>query len=113
MSGLLPGKATTCISADSTIEVDDAEHVLVEYLNSVTAAGLPPHRLFLKPQMPLMVLRNICPLERLCNDTRLIIRRVRGMMLLETTIISGQHASKVALMPRMTLEPTNSTLPYR
>ena len=113
VSNILPGEATLCTSADSTLNNDDAVQVPVEYLNSITTAGLPPHRLLLKPQMPLILLRNICPSEGLCNGTRLILRRVHGSILLEATIANGQHAGKVALIPRMSLEPTDTTLPYK
>ncbi|XP_066384831.1 ATP-dependent DNA helicase PIF1-like [Miscanthus floridulus] len=45
-----------------------------EFLNTLTPNGLPPHVLKLKIGCLVILLRNIDPVNRLCNGTRLIIR---------------------------------------
>ncbi|GKB68753.1 DNA helicase [Tanacetum coccineum] len=47
-----------------------------EYLNSLSFAGLPPHRLELKVGTPIMLLCNINIIGGLCNGTRLIVTRL-------------------------------------
>ncbi len=48
LSDQFPGEPTILNSADSKADEEDATRFPVEYLNTLTPAGLPPHRLFLK-----------------------------------------------------------------
>ena len=49
---------TVLLSADS-VEEQQGGAVPVEYLNTLLPSGLPPHRLTLKMDAPIMLLRNI------------------------------------------------------
>ena len=69
MSTMLPGVQISYASADELQNTDDLIRFNTEYLNSLLPNGFPPHRLLLKPGMPLMLLRNINPREGLCNGT--------------------------------------------
>lgn len=61
----------------------------------------PPGHLRLKRGMPVLLLRNICPEEGLCNGTRLIILETRTR-LLECLIISrGKYFKKFCTIPRI------------
>ena len=43
--------------------VDKAEQGIMEdFLNSLTPNGFPPHELFLKPNYPIILIRNIDPI---------------------------------------------------
>ena len=56
--------------------VDDPHYYYPEeFLNTLTPNGLPPHVLKLKISCLVILLRNTDPANRLCNGTRLIIRR--------------------------------------
>lgn len=59
---LLSCDTATCDNNDSTYPD--------EYLNSLNPSGMPPHKLILKPGMPVMLLRNLNPLGGDCNGTR-------------------------------------------
>ncbi|KEH40680.1 PIF1-like helicase [Medicago truncatula] len=50
-----------------------------EFLNTVTASGLPNHKLRLKVGVPVMLLRNIDTRYGLCNGTRLVITRMGSL----------------------------------
>ena len=50
-----------------------AEATLPEYLNSLDPRGLPPHKLHLRLNAIVMLIRNISIHESLCNGTRLRI----------------------------------------
>ena len=64
------------LSADSVEDRDSVHlnHYPVEFLNILTPSGTPPHRLVLKVGVPIILLRNLSPVEGLCNGTRLIVR---------------------------------------
>nr|GEX98464.1 DNA helicase [Tanacetum cinerariifolium] len=46
---------------------------LMEYLNTLTFPGFPPHELQLKVGTPIMMLQNVNLSGGLCNDTRMIV----------------------------------------
>eukprot|EP00122_Pirum_gemmata_P011692 Pgem_evm1s10834 len=68
-----PGVFREYKSSDVLLENAVAESNIVdtEFLNSLTINNLPLHNLKLKPNCPIMLLRNICPAQGLCNGTRL------------------------------------------
>ena len=97
------GEPTILSSADSTVNVDDATRITIEYLNSLIPSGLPPHCLYLKLGMILMLLRNLNPKHGLCNGTRLILLRVHNSHLVECKIAYGKHSGRVVLIPQLDL----------
>ena len=107
-----PGQQQTFYSADA-IETEpnnstDSDHVPVEYLRSITASGLPPSELHLKPGCSLILLQNLAPTRGLCNGTRLILRRATGHVL-EVEIIGNQHNGEITFISRIGLTPSNET----
>ncbi|XP_027086479.1 uncharacterized protein [Coffea arabica] len=61
------------ISSDRTLnEKDQGDYE--DFLNSLSPKGLPPHKLILKENCPVILPRNLNPMEGLCNGTRLICR---------------------------------------
>ena len=114
-----PGEETVLMSADSVSQDDEASHLNfqpypMEFLNSITASGLPLAKLALKPGCPLMLLHNLDPSKGLCNGTRLILVNIRPHVL-ECRIITGDErfAGKHVLIPRLVLEPSNDLLPVK
>lgn len=91
-------------SADNP--ADHSFHLTPEFLRSVDASGLPPGELHLKVGCPLILLRNLAPRRGLCNGTRLILRRA-SERILEVEIIGGDHRGEIALIPRISLTPSN------
>uniref|UniRef100_A0A0L8GV44 ATP-dependent DNA helicase n=1 Tax=Octopus bimaculoides TaxID=37653 RepID=A0A0L8GV44_OCTBM len=71
----LPGVCHIYNSIDTVLNIDEAVNYPVEFLNSPTSTGLPPHNLHLEIRAPVMLLRNLDP-PKLCNGTRLIIKNV-------------------------------------
>ena len=108
-----PGEALQLVSADAMVgEGEEGLQVPQEYLNTLTAPGFPPHRLTLKPGMPVMLLRNLSPAEGLCNGSRLLIRRVISGRLLEATVACGPHRGRQVFLPRITLRPPDDLFPF-
>ena len=105
--------ASECRSADATVEADDALAVPTELLNTFNVSGMPKHELYLKPYMPVMLLRNLDPRAGLCNGTRLIVRRVINGRLLEAQIASaGEHQGDIVYFPRIQLIPEEVAFPW-
>ena len=111
VTGIFPGRAEECHSADATVG-EEQEPVPQEYLNGLCVPGLPPHRLLLKPGMPVILLRNISPADGLCNGTRLLVVAVHGGRLLEATVACGSAAGRQVLIPRLTLQPPDDAFPF-
>ena len=84
-----------------------------ELLNTFNLPGLPAHKLDLKPDMPIMLLRNLDPRAGLCsNGTRLLVKRVINGRLLEAVIATGEHSGDVVYIPRVKLGPEEGAFPW-
>ena len=62
----------------------------MEFLNTFTITGLPPHLLNLKIGLPVILIRNVNPACGLCNDTRLINKSIRSRII-EVDIAVGER----------------------
>ena len=65
----LPGNPIPLSRSDFLDNADDTFRYSTEYLNNLSPAGLPRHQICLKPGMPLMLMRNLCPQEGLCKGS--------------------------------------------
>ncbi|KAH7716721.1 Protein F59H6.5 [Aphelenchoides avenae] len=96
-----------CADSDS----DQRRHP-VNLLNAVDIAGFPPHKLRLKRNTVLMVLRNISPSKGIVNGTRMILMDMRANVLL-CRILNGSHAGEVCEIPRITLKYEGTQYPFK
>ncbi|XP_027181704.1 uncharacterized protein LOC113780084 [Coffea eugenioides] len=94
------------ISFDRTLnEKDQGDYE--DFLNSLSPKGLPPYKLILKENCPVILLRNLNPMEGLCNGTRLICRELRHNTIC-VEIAMGQHRSKRVFLPKIPLQTSDS-----
>ncbi|KAK8933194.1 hypothetical protein KSP39_PZI015626 [Platanthera zijinensis] len=108
---LFPGEEVTYYSFDS---VNDDRYNLYpqEFLNSLSPANLPPHKLTLKKGVPVMLLRNLNPTTGLCNGSRLLCRQFTRNII-EAEILTGEHKGHTVFLPRMPLKnPEDSKMPF-
>ena len=70
-----------------------------EYLNTLMPAGMPPHKLKLKVGCIVMLIRNLCIADGLCNGTRLLVQRI-GLKVLTVKIITGDQKGSVVDIPK-------------
>ncbi|XP_059291197.1 uncharacterized protein LOC132044706 [Lycium ferocissimum] len=96
-----PGESKTFLSFDS-VEDDTNNYHQEDYLNTLTPNGLPPHRLVLKKNAPIMLLRNLDPSNGLCNGTRMVCRGFDNNVIL-VEIMMGQCAFKHVFIPGIQL----------
>ena len=70
----LPKEVHTYDSVNSVdVNKDRTDHIPQEFLPSQTPSGLPPFRLNLKVEAPIILLRNLYPASGECNRTQMII----------------------------------------
>ncbi|KAL7085427.1 hypothetical protein ACP275_14G281600 [Erythranthe tilingii] len=116
MLSLVPEDEKVYLSFDSPCTANesvDSHHDIhtPEFLNIITSSGLPNHELKLKKGVPVMLLRNIDQSNELCNGTTLTITRL-GNRVLEAKIISGSNVGQKVFIPRLSLTPSDSRIPF-
>ncbi|KAH9078240.1 hypothetical protein Ae201684P_019682 [Aphanomyces euteiches] len=95
----------TYLSADSVAEKgnsdSDACEFPIEFLNSIDINNFPSHKLHLKVGCPIILLRNLCTSEGMCNGTRLIVLELKTRCI-KAQIMNGSHKNKIVYIPRTT-----------
>lgn len=109
-----PGTAFTFNSVEST-DLDDTgdgvHQFSVEYLQSLRLPALPPSRLILKVGVPIMLLRNLCPQEGLCNGSRLVVTCLRRHCI-QGRILGGEFHGQLRTIPRIKLSSSEEDFPF-
>ncbi|CAJ0651052.1 14943_t:CDS:2 [Entrophospora sp. SA101] len=82
-----PGEQYTYYSFDSIPE-GKTNLYPIKYLNSIPSQGLT-----LKVNAPIMLHRNLYPVNRLCNGTRFICQQFQSQII-DTEIITGDHQAQ-------------------
>ena len=97
-----PGEERAYHSADSIQEQKDGDVTMypMEYLNSINVSGMPLSKLKLKVGCPVMVLRNLNPMEGVCNGTRGIITRMTDRVL-EVRLLGKNNDGRHVFIPRI------------
>ncbi|CAG8817931.1 10873_t:CDS:1, partial [Gigaspora rosea] len=104
-----PGEAKTYCSADSIVDPEslNSSLYLSEFLNTLSPNGVPPHKLVLKKNVPVIFLRNLNAKKGLYNGTCLIIRDFQQHFL-DVEIVTGSCAGQRVFIPRIILEPSDT-----
>ena len=108
-----PGEGKIYNSADTVAEEELQNDYPTDFFNSITLSGMPPHSMTLKVGAPGMLLRNLRagPGHGFRNGTHLIILKL-GERVLEVEIASGVNKGKSVLIPRITIAPSDTELPF-
>ncbi|XP_071694710.1 uncharacterized protein [Rutidosis leptorrhynchoides] len=99
------------ICKGSTDALEQHQAYLVEFLNKLNFPGVPPYKLKLKIDQPIMLLRNLYPSAGMCNGTRLIITDFQKFVI-HACIITGSHIGNTVIIPRIVLTVTQSKWPF-
>jgi len=109
----MPGSSKVYYSIDSIVtdDVTVQNQYPIEFLNSLTVSGLPPHKLILKENAVVILIRNLSTKDALINGTRM---RVRGMHrhCIDCEVLTGTSAGSRILIPRVLLRPSETLLPF-
>ena len=105
-----PGQEYILHSVDSVDKQDNHKYP-VEFLNTLCPSGMPPHRLSLKVNMIIMLLRNFDTVHGHCNGSRYILKQVCPHLLL-AELVSGIHAGAELLIPRIPISPSENIFPF-
>lgn len=105
------GESKTYYAVDSVSNDNDTVLYPQEFLNSLQPCGMPQFKLTLKVAVPIMLLRNLDP-PRLCNGTRLVVKKLYNYVI-EATIITGQYSGQHVLIPRIPLISNDSMIEFK
>ncbi|KAF6151541.1 hypothetical protein GIB67_016353, partial [Kingdonia uniflora] len=93
---MFPGEPIVFFTANKLEEEGTGEHYPMKYLNSLDPPGLPPFKLELKVGFPIMLLRNLSPKDRLCNETTLKVVQC-SHKIIKAEILTGKHVGELFL----------------
>ena len=111
--GITPIKMEAYNSVDSVLEYEQNAIYTVEFLNTFSISGLPPHHLELFVNCPIMLLKNMA--GGLANGTRLTITKLMKNVI-EAKVTTGPSKGELVCIPHLVLTPPmlrNCHLPYR
>ncbi|XP_019161146.1 PREDICTED: ATP-dependent DNA helicase PIF6-like [Ipomoea nil] len=117
MSTLNDATSRTYLSSDSVCPTENTSDTVAalhtpKLLNVLKCSGLPNHSRTLKVGSPVMLLRNIDHSAGLCNGTRLIISELADHVV-QAKILFGSNAGEQVLIPRLSLTPSDTRLPFK
>ena len=111
MLSAIVGDEVVYTSYNSVVNQCDVTTYPVEFLNSLTANGLPAHKIRLKVGVPVMLLRNLTP-PKLCNGTRLQVTALHRHII-QGKILTGCGSGDIVYIPRIPLIPNNFPFEFK
>ena len=117
VESMLTGHSKTYLSLDSVDTQDPLDQQLypTEFLNSINPSGLPHHKIVLKINTIIMLIRNLNSNRGLVNGTRLIVKQLNDYNIVAETIQShepGNLLRQRVIIPRIVLTPPDPTMPF-
>ncbi|XP_065665455.1 ATP-dependent DNA helicase pif1-like [Hydra vulgaris] len=95
----------------NTDDLNERDSFPVEFLNSLTPSGMPPHCLKLKIGCVIMLLRNLDLKAGLCNGTRMKVCALQNNYI-DAAVLTGVSGGKRVFVPRIRLASSDSNLPF-
>lgn len=92
-------------------DVREQANYPVEFLNTLTVSGLPPHKLILKENCIVLLIRNLNTGKALVNGTRMRVRRMHRNSI-DCEVLTGVARNTRILIPRIHLTYSGTILPF-
>lgn len=105
------GHAYIYSSADSVIDTDPTMFQ-PELLNKLQPSGMPPHLLRLKPNMPVILMRNLNKKAGLCNGVRLMILDLHPNHI-KVRISNGKFKGDIHFLFRISCLSSDIRMPFQ
>lgn len=96
----------------ASLDADGQMNPDPEHLNKFDDATLPPHHLFLKKGMPVMLIRNINLAEGLAKGVRLQVHHV-SLHVLNATFLTGVRQGQAVDLVRLRLPSPEGAFPWK
>jgi ATP-dependent DNA helicase PIF1 len=111
---LIHGVEKEYLSCDIVCKCDedvgvDPLWITTEFLNDIKCSGLPNHKLILKLEIPVMLLRNIDVASGLFNGTRLTVFHL-GTNVIGAQIVIGSNIGHKVFLHRVNLIPSDANV---
>ena len=106
----ISGNSRLFLSSDSVVETEYQKNFPIEFLNTVNNGGLAPHRLSLKKNCRVILMRNLNPSLGLCNGTQLKIIEYKNNLILAENI--NNTSENNVFIPRIDMTTCDSGLPF-
>jgi PIF1 helicase. len=109
----IPGEQRTYHRYDKIIcdNDNDINKYPVEFLNSLTISGLPPHKIVLKVNCIVLLIRNLKTKKALVIGTRMRIKFMHHNAI-DCEVLTGTARNKRILVPSMNLTYSGTILPF-
>jgi len=109
----IPGEQRTYHSYSKIICDNDKDinKYLIQFLNSLTICGLPPHKIVLKVNCIVLLIRNLNTKKALVNGTRMHIKFMHSNAI-ECEVLTGTACNKRILIPCINLSYSGTILPF-
>ena len=108
----MPGDAHTLTSVDTVGDTDNPTMFPPEFLNKLDPSGLPQHRLKLKKNTVVILLRNMNLPAGHCNGTRYLVKHIGTYrLLLEKLNTKLGDTNTTLLLPRIPMVHKNKHIP--
>ena len=110
MISKFPGESREYKSRDKVLE--NEHQYPLEFINSITPSGFPPHVLNLKKHASVMLIRNLCPHNGHVNGCRYAIRALHDSVI-EAVVATGPHAGQLLIIPRIPFVLDDDVFPFQ
>ena len=107
----VPGETKTYLSIDPCMDPDDAAYVGTEVLNNIEMSGMPEHRLLLKVDAIIILIRNLHVHMKDVNGTRYIITALSSN-LITAKKLGANDDEPLLLIPRVIHLTKNDEFPF-
>ncbi|KMQ95402.1 atp-dependent dna helicase pif1-like protein [Lasius niger] len=111
---LMEGEEKEYLSIDSIMSDDPQEQLNfpTEFLNSVTPSGMPVHKLKIKVNAIVILLRNLNTKKGLCNGTRFIVTDLKSN-LIYAEVLTGPSRGQIVFIPRIDFLANDMEIPFK